>query len=217
MRFRIGMFHGYPVRGAATRTDGALRADPGAGRRWGWHDPPVPGPRQELLRRQFELVRALLEYHLDRLDPDDLLWEPAALRWTVHRGPDGTWVPDWADVEPDPIPVPTGAWVTWHVDRWWSVTLDHARGRPPRDRTAVAWPGDAAGVVARLRALCDEWAGYLDGLTEPDLDAPAPFPWTGEHDRTVADMIAWVAVELGENTAELGQLRLLRRAGQPCR
>ena len=63
--------------------------------------------RTELLRRQFELTWSLFEYHLERLEPEDFLWEPAAYCWTMHRGPDGTWVPDWADTEPDPVPVPT--------------------------------------------------------------------------------------------------------------
>lgn len=49
----------------------------------------------------------------------------------MRRGPDGTWVPDWADTEPGPVPVPTVAWVSRHLGRWWSVALDHTQGRPP--------------------------------------------------------------------------------------
>ncbi|WP_223884270.1 hypothetical protein [Micromonospora craniellae] len=30
--------------------------------------------------------------------------------WTVRPDADGRWVPDWADTEPDPVPVPTIAW-----------------------------------------------------------------------------------------------------------
>ena len=40
--------------------------------------------------------------------------------------PPGVWRPDWAEAEPDPIPVPTIGWLTWHIDWWWSVAIDHA-------------------------------------------------------------------------------------------
>jgi hypothetical protein len=178
----------------------------------GCHDPPVPGSRLDLLRHQFDLTWSLLEYHLDRLDFDDLVHEPAPLCWTVRRAPDGTWAPDWSDAEPDPVPVPTGGWVTWHIGWWWGVTLDHLHGRPPRDRTAVVWPGDATGVVAWLRSLRTDWVGVLGTLTDDDLDGPAPFPWPAADGRPLADTLAWVNAELMKNTAELGLLRLIRRA-----
>ncbi|MEU1849227.1 DinB family protein [Streptomyces sp. NPDC019990] len=168
--------------------------------------------RTELLRRQFELTWSLFEYHLERLEPADFLWEPTPYCWTMHEGSDGTWVPDWAESEPDPVPVPTIAWVSWHIGWWWSVTLDHAQGRPPRDRTDVRWPGAGAATVEWLRSLRTEWLTALDGLTETDLDAPAPFPRPDDPRYTVAHMAGWVNAELMKNVSEIGQLRLLRAA-----
>ena len=98
--------------------------------------------RRELLRWQFELTWSLFEYHLVRLQPDDYLWEPAELCWTLRQGPGGVWTPDWADSEPDPVPVPTIAWLTWHIGWWWTVTLDHTLGRTPQERAEIRWPGD---------------------------------------------------------------------------
>lgn len=164
-------------------------------------------PDRDLLCWQFDLTWSLLQYHLERLEPDDLLWEPAAVCWTVRRGVDGAWVPDWADTEPDPIPVPTIGWVTWHLGWWWSVVLDHAHGRRPRDRTEIAWPAD--GTVEWLRDLRVQWLAVLPDL---DLDAVAPFPWDRDPDHPVAHMVAWVNAELMKNVAEIGQLRLLRAA-----
>ena len=92
-------------------------------------------PRRDLLRDQYDMTWALFDYHLDLLGPQDHLWEPAPVRWTVHRRADGRWLADWAETEPEPIPVPTIAWVTWHVGWWWSVTLDHVLERPVRERT----------------------------------------------------------------------------------
>ncbi|CAM5737982.1 hypothetical protein SALBM311S_03758 [Streptomyces alboniger] len=113
--------------------------------------------RSDLLRRQFDLTWSLFEYHLDRLEPEDFLWEPAPHCWTVHRTVEGTWVPDWAETEPDPVPVPTVGWLSWHIGWWWSVTLDHLEGRPPRDRTDVTWPGPGKPTVDWLRDLRSAW------------------------------------------------------------
>ena len=169
---------------------------------------------RDLLRWQYDLTWALAEWHLDRLAPEDFLWEPAPLCWTLRRSAGGRWTPDWADTEPDPVPVPTVGWVTWHLGWWWSVATDHAAGREPRDRDAVAWPGPGAPTIHWLRDLHFGWCAVLDGLTDPDLAAPAPYPWPAGSGMTVAQMLAWANAELMKNTAELGQLRLLRAAGR---
>lgn len=173
---------------------------------------PVSVSRRDLLRWQFDLTWSLMELHLEELKPEDFLWEPAARCWTVRPGVDGVWVPDWEDSEPDPVPVPTIGWITWHIGWWWSVTLDHARRRTPRDRGEISWPGDGRATIEWLRALRAEWLEVLDRLTDADLDATAPFPWRDSPELTVAHMVGWVNSELMKNTAEVGQLRLLRAA-----
>lgn len=122
---------------------------------------------RDLLRWQFDLTWSLFEHHRDRLAPDDFLWESAELAWTMRDG-----VPDWAETEPEPIPVPTIAWVSWHLRWWWSVAIDHTQGRTPRDRTDVEWPGPH-GAVRWLRGLRDDWVSVLDTL---DLTAPSTVP-----------------------------------------
>lgn len=64
------------------------------------------------IRRQFELGWALTALHLASLVEADFLWEPAELCWTVRPDPGGQWRADFAEVEPDPVPVPTIAWLT---------------------------------------------------------------------------------------------------------
>ncbi|MEZ3178307.1 DinB family protein [Streptomyces pimonensis] len=169
----------------------------------------------DLLRRQFDLTWSLFEYHLERLEPDDFLWEPVGNCWTVRRAGDGTWVPDFAESEPDPVPVPTIGWLSWHIGWWWSVTIDHARGREPRQRDDITWPGAGEPTVEWLRGLRADWLEALDRLTGADLDSTAPFPWQNDPRHTVAHMIAWVNAELMKNAAEIGQLRLQRAADRP--
>lgn len=165
-----------------------------------------------VLRWQFDLTWSLFEFHLDRLREDDFLWQPADSCWTLHLDEHGVWEPDWADAEPDPIPVPTIGWISWHIGWWWSVTIDHLRVRTPRDRIEIAWPGPGRATMDWLRGLREEWLTILDQVTEADLAAPAAFPWQDDPDKSVAHTVAWVNGELMKNVAEIGQLRLLRAA-----
>ncbi|MFV2119257.1 DinB family protein [Streptomyces sp. Act-28] len=176
---------------------------------------PAPRYALDLLRRQFDLTWSLFEYHLERLEPDDFLWEPAANCWTVRRAGDGTWVPDWAESEPDPVPVPTIGWLSWHIGWWWSVAVDHAHGRAPRERGDIVWPGAGGPAVEWLRGLRTDWLEALDRLSGADLDSTAPFPWKDDPRHTVAHMVAWVNAELMKNAAEIGLLRLQRAADRP--
>ncbi|SCG71067.1 DinB family protein [Micromonospora humi] len=160
-------------------------------------------------RWQFDLTWSLFEYHLDRLEPADFLWEPAECCWTMRRDADGTWRPDWADAEPDPVPAPTIAWLTWHIGWWWSVAVDHVRQRPPRRRADVGWPGPGEETISWLRSLRTEWTVGLDHLTGVDRARPVAFPWPADAGLTVEHLAGWVNAELMKNAAEIGQLRLL--------
>jgi len=167
--------------------------------------------RLDLLRWQTDLTWSLFTHHLDRLEPDDHLWEPASTCWTLHPDGTGGWRPDWADTEPDPVPVPTVAWVTWHLGWWLGTATDHLLAREPREREDVHWPGPD-GAVAWLRGLYEEWTAAVAALTDADLDRPAAYPWPPDAGLTVAHLLAWANAELMKNVAEIGQLRLIRAA-----
>ncbi|MGW7536587.1 DinB family protein [Amycolatopsis sp. NPDC054798] len=172
----------------------------------------MPDTSLALLRWQFDLAWSLFDYHLERLRPDDFPWEPAALCWTMHPTAAGTWTPDWADSEPDPVPLPTISWLSWHLGWWWSVALDQVRGREPRDRTEIAWPGPGEPAVEWLRGLRVDWLAALDRLTDDDLGSAVPFRSEGDPRSTLGRLIAWANAELMKNVAEIGQLRLQRAA-----
>ncbi|MET9214375.1 MULTISPECIES: DinB family protein [unclassified Nocardia] len=172
----------------------------------------VSPSRNELVRWQFDLTWSLFEYHLDRLTAADFLWEPAELCWTMRPDDTGGWVADWADTEPDPIPVPTVAWLSWHIGWWWSVAIDHVCRRMPRERADIAWPGPGAPTIAWLRQLRTDWIAIVDALDDAELDAASAYPWPADAGLTIAHLVSWVDAELMKNVAEIGQLRLLRAA-----
>ncbi|WP_326550532.1 DinB family protein [Micromonospora sp. NBC_01813] len=175
----------------------------------------MQSPRVELLRWQFDLTWSLFEYHLERLAPGDFLAEPAPVCWTLRQADDGSWVPDWADAEPDPVPVPTIAWLSWHIGWWWTVAIDHVEGRTPPDRTDIRWPGGGEPTVNWLRELRTRWTALLGRLTDADLDRPVAYPWPAEAGLSLAHLAGWVNAELMKNAAEIGQLRMIRAAGSP--
>ncbi|WP_037717632.1 MULTISPECIES: DinB family protein [Actinomycetes] len=169
----------------------------------------MPDSSLSLLRWQFDLAWSLFEYHLERLEPGDFGWAPAARCWTMHRAEDGTWTPDWADREPDPVPAPTIGWLSWHLGWWWSGAIDQLRGREPRN---PAWPGPGEPAVAWLRGLRAEWLAALDRLTDADLASAVPVLPEDDPRQPIGHLLAWANAELMKNVAEIGQLRLQRAA-----
>ncbi len=165
----------------------------------------VDGTRLGLLRWQLHLCWSLAGYHLPALTDELCLWEPAPGAWTVRRGRDGKWRPDWSEPEPDPSPGASVGWISWHLGWWWSEMLDHALGRRPPPREEVFWPGSATAAVDWITGLHDRWRDFLDGCSEPDLDEPFPFPWP--EPRPLAVAAGWVNAELMKNLAEIGVLR----------
>lgn len=174
--------------------------------------------RVDLLIRQLDIAWSLFEHHLKDLDDAACLWEPVANCWTVRPDGHGRWVADWAVPEPEPAPVTTIGWLTWHIGFWWTTTLGHCFGEGAPEREEIRWPGGAAAAADWLRALKEDWRANLLPLTDADLDSSARtagLPWGQE--LTLADIAGWITVELTKNVAEIGLLRHLYGAREPGR
>src|SRR5215813_812277 len=167
-----------------------------------------------VMRTQLHLVWSLLEHGVRGLTDEDCHWSPVAdeRTATVRRDSSGAWVADWSGLETEPYPVATIAWLTWHIGWWWTTTIAHVGAEPVPDRTEITWPGSAYATKLWLAGLHDRWLRILDGLTDERLAETATFPWASRTDRTIADAIAWVNVELMKNAAEIAQLRIIRTA-----
>ncbi|GAB3209348.1 DinB family protein [Marinactinospora endophytica] len=166
--------------------------------------------RISLVNRQLDIAWALLEHHAQDLDDAMCLWEPAPVSWNVRPDGQGRWVADWQVPEPQPVPAVTIGWVTWHVDYWWTTTLEHCFGSGAPAREEIVWPGSAEAAIARLAELKRSWQAGLARLDDADLDSTsrtAGLPW-GEG-LPLVDVAGWVGVELTKNVAEIGLLRHL--------
>lgn len=166
--------------------------------------------RLSLLTRQLDIPWALFEYHAAGLTDEDLFWSPSAHQWTMHRGDTG-WIPDLEESEPDPVPVTTVAWLTWHIGWWLSAATGQLTGTPAPTPAGVGWPGEADRTIEWLRRHYGQWRTAL--LEQQDLDREVTYPWPEGTGKTVADLAGWVAIELTKNVTELGQLLILRRSG----
>jgi hypothetical protein len=167
----------------------------------------VSASQLDTLRWQFQLTWRLARVHLPALTNDACLWEPAPGSWTVRRARDGAWRPDWAETEPDPAPVTTNGWLSWHLIWWWSSLLAAVRQEQPVVRENVLWPGSAEATVHRLDALAAAWTEVLEGLDEADLERPFAYPWRDARPLRIA--LAWANSELMKNVAEIGYVRRL--------
>lgn len=166
---------------------------------------------RDVLLGQYDIARSLFEYHMAALTDEDLFWSPSAHRWTMHDV-GGRWRPDLAETEPDPVPVPTIAWLTWHMGWWSQSATAHLQQTAAPSPEQAGWPGArASAIVDWLQAIHNAWRVALAGAQR--LDAEATYPWEPGSGRTVADMAAWFNVELTKNASEIGQLLIIRRAG----
>jgi len=163
---------------------------------------------RDLLIRQFETARKLLDFHLDGLTTEECLWRPARKGLHVHESSDGIWRADWPEHEGYDLGPPSIAWLTWHVGFWWSMVLDHSFGAAKLSPEKVTWPGNADGVREGLGRLQNEWRVALEQITDRDLQSTERTRWPYQ-DRPFGDVIAWVNIELTKNAAEIGYARFL--------
>lgn len=178
----------------------------------------TPSPaaaRAALLTGQLDQIWALFEYHLERLDDADFLWEPAPGAWSVRPDGAGRWVADFAETEPDPVPTLSIGWLSWHIGYWWTITLRHCFGGEVPAREEIRWPGSAEASAEWLRGLRDEWRTELSALSDADLDGTGRtdgHPLFGGATLTLAEVAAWVNFELAKNVSEIGITAHLRKA-----
>jgi hypothetical protein len=162
---------------------------------------------KETLIWQFELTWKLAQYHLEGLTDATCFYEPTTNSWTVRKLETKLWIPDWQVPEPEPIPTPTIAWLTWHVVWWWSNAQKVMAGGDAVEHTEAFWPGNAKDTVKELNILATKWGDVLSKLDEKTLELPRVYPW--KEPRPTRILVAWVNSELMKNISEIGYIKHL--------
>src|SRR5690606_16309322 len=98
--------------------------------------------------------------------------------------------------------------LTWHLEFWWSMVLDHSFGDGTLAREHVFWSGSADEVRTQIGRLERQWRGALERMAEEDLRSSERTRWPLEG-RPFRDVVAWLNVELAKNAAEIGYARFL--------
>ena len=153
---------------------------------------------------------------LDGLTDEEYRWEPVPSCWSVRRTDAGTWDADHADTPPEPSPVTTIAWRTWHIgNQCLGGFAQLLFGADPLSLDPYEWYGTAD---AARRAMDEAWAGFSDGcheLGDEEMAAALGPDWGPWAESNRADALLHVADELIHHGAEVALLRDLYAAGAP--
>jgi hypothetical protein len=168
-----------------------------------------------VLLRGWDDAWGRLDARVAGLTDDEYLWEPVGGAWTV-RATDGVWTADWADPDPDPPPVTSIAWRTWHVA---SDCLASYLGRSPAGRpldvTGTQWHGDAATALRDLRTAAAAFRAAVVALGEDGMWKPLGPTWGPYAADAWADLVVHAFDELAHHGAEIAVLRDLYRVSAP--
>lgn len=160
-----------------------------------------------VILRQLDTAWALTSYHLESLSTDECLWRPAPDGLHVQLT-DGRWRAEWPTHEGYSLGPASIAWITWHIDFWWTMVLDHHFGDGLAQRELIDWAGSADAACARIQGHYQRWRTALESL-EPEAWSSVEHTRWPFRDRPLSDVAAWVNIELTKNAAELGYARFL--------
>jgi hypothetical protein len=174
--------------------------------------PTGSGRMLPVLLRGYDDAWSRLAARLVGLGDEEYRWEPVRSAWSVR--PDGGvgWTADWADPDPEPAPVTTIAWRTWHLGSdCLADYLSRSPGGRPLEVAGRAWHGDAAGALRDLTRAAEAFREEMVGLGEAGLAAPLGPAWGPFAEASWADLFVHAIDELAHHGAELALLRDLYR------
>ncbi len=162
----------------------------------------------DCLLNQFEISWQLLTCHLDGLTVEECLWEPTEKGIFLKKSDKNKWKGDFPATEGYEMGPPNIGWLTWHIDYWWSMTINHSFGDCKLDKDAIEWQPSVNHILDTFNKHKDKWLEQLSGLSDQDINSKTFSKWPVQ-DCPFSDIISWLNVELMKNAAEIGYVRFL--------
>lgn len=163
---------------------------------------------RECLINQFNISFELLKYHVKNLTIEECLWQPSVKGiYLDYRGNDiwnGT-IPGNEDYAGGP---PNIAWLTWHIDFWWSMVINYSFGDATLSTDDVLWHPSTEKIVNRFETLKADWLTIISDLSNEDFNSTKHTKWPF-FNRSFYDVVAWLNLELIKNASEIGYVRFL--------
>lgn len=148
-----------------------------------------------------------LSNRLRGLGQDEYLWEPVAGAWSI-RPVEDRWVADWADPDPEPAPVTTIAWRTWHIGlQCLTSYVSPSLGDWPLPVRGRTWFGEVGPAVEALATSYRVFRERIVGLGEEGLWTQLGPAWGAFEESTWADLVVHALDELSHHGAEIALLR----------
>jgi hypothetical protein len=163
---------------------------------------------KQCLLNQLEISWQLLQYHLNDLTLEECLWQPTSKGIFLSKADDGTWKGNFPESESYETGPPNIAWLTWHIDFWWSMVLNHSFGDGNLKAENIEWKLSVAIIKNRFEELKKEWIEHISNLSDSDVNSGRLSKWPIDG-CPFSDIIAWLNLELMKNAAEIGYVRFL--------
>lgn len=144
---------------------------------------------------------------LDGLSQAEYRWAPVADCWDLTEHDDG-WRADYTRDEPEPGPVTTIAWRTWHIgstclSNYISPELGDWPLRAPRDY----WQPDVTDGLAELALSYQVFRARVQALGEDGVRRKLGPNWGIYAENNWADLLVHALDELAHHGGEIGLLR----------
>lgn len=168
-------------------------------------------PRTKLaghLIKQLNISWQLLSYHLNDLSIEECLWQPAKKGIYLTQNEAGQWIGGFPESEGYDAGPTNIAWITWHIEFWWAMTLNHSFGDATLAVNDIQWQESLTDIKSRFEELKNNWVDKLANLTDDDWQSTRLSKWPIA-DCPFSDIAAWLNVELMKNAAEIGYIRFL--------
>lgn len=160
------------------------------------------------LLNQFEISWQLLSYHLTGLTEEECLWQPASKGIFLLKEDENKWKGYFPETEGYEVGPPNIAWLTWHIDFWWSMVLNHSFGDRTLTSDSIKWHPSVPAIKNRFENLKTDWISIVSKLSDSELSSAQFSKWPIEG-CPFSDIIAWLNVELMKNASEIGYVRFL--------